>query len=55
MMIGEEPWEDYHHHSLPSDTNEDYSNELVHPSLVYLFLNFVRVDLVDYEHNLSNI
>ena len=55
MMIGEEPWEDYHHRShLPNDI-DDYSNELNHPSVVDFLSNFVFINTVDSEKNLSNI
>jgi len=55
MMIGEEPWEYYHHYShLPYD-NEDYSNDLNHPSIIDFMSNFVRIDIVNSEHNFSNI
>ena len=54
-MIGEESWEDYHHHShLPDDIN-DYSNELNHPSVVNFLANSVFIDTIESERNLSNI
>lgn len=55
MMIGEEPWEDYHHRSHLLDDTEDYSNELNHPSVVDFLLNSVFIDTVESEQNLSNI
>ena len=55
MMIGEEPWEYYHHHSnIPYDI-EDYSNELNYPSVVDFLSNSVFIDTIDSERNLSNI
>jgi len=54
-MIGEESWEDYHHHSHLPDDIEDYSNEPNHPSIVDFLLNSARVNTVDSERNLSNI
>ena len=53
MMIGEAPWEDHHHHSQLQDNNEDYSNNLNHPSVFYFLSN--TVNTVDSERNLSNI
>ena len=53
MMIGEEPWGDYHHRSHLLDDIKDYSNELNHPSIVDFLSNFV--DTTDSQHNLSNI
>ena len=47
MMLGEEPWEDHHHRSHLPDYNEDYSNDLNHPS-VFCFLSNT-VNTVDYE------
>lgn len=55
MVIGEEPWEDYHHRSLPPNSGENYSDELVHPSIIDFFSNSVRIYSVDSERNLSNI
>lgn len=54
MMIRDEPWDDYHHRSHLPDDIEDYSSELNHPSIVDFLSNFVRVDTVDSERNLSN-
>jgi len=54
-MIGEETWEDYHHHSHLPDDIEDYSNELNHPLVVDFLSNSVFIDIVDSEKNLSNI
>lgn len=54
-MIGEEPWEDYHRHSLLPDSKEEHSDELVHPSIIVFFSNSIRIDSVDSERNLSNI
>ena len=53
MMLGEAPWEDYHHHSHLPYYNEDYSNELNHPSIFDFLSN--TVNMVDSERNLSNI
>ena len=53
MMIGEAPWEDYHHRSHLLDYNDDYSNDLNHPSIFYFLSN--TVNTVDSERNLSNI
>jgi len=55
MMIGEEPWEDYHHRSHILDDIKDYPNELNHPSVVDFLSNSVFIDTVDSERNLSNI
>ena len=55
MIIGEEPWGDYHHHSNLPDDNEYYSNELKHPSIVDFWLNYVKVETIDSERNFSNI
>jgi len=52
-MIGETSWEDYHHRSHLLDDNEDYSNELNHPSIVDFLSN--SINTVDSERNLSNI
>ena len=59
MMIGEGPWEDYHHRSHLPDYIEYFSNELNHPS-VFDFLsnsisNSIFIDTVDSKRNLSNI
>ena len=54
-MIGEEPWEDYHHHSHLPDDIEDYSNELNHPSVLDLLSNSVFIDTIESGRNLSNI
>lgn len=55
VMMKEEPWEDYHHCShLPAHI-EDYSNELNHHSIVDFLSNFVFIDTVDSERNMSNI
>ena len=53
MMIEEAPWEDYHHHSHLSDYNEDYSNDLDHPSVFDFLSN--TVNSVDSERNLSKL
>ena len=46
MMIEEAPWEDHHHRSRPQNNNEDYSNDLIHPSIFDFLLNTVNtVDL----------
>jgi len=45
-MIGEEPWEDYHHRSHLLDDIKDYSNELNHPSLVDFLSNLDFIDIV---------
>lgn len=42
MMIREEPWGDYHHRSHLPDDNEDYSNELNHPSIVDFLSNSIE-------------
>ena len=55
MMIGEEPWGDYHHRSHLPDDNEDYSNELIHPSIVDFLSNSIIIYAIDFECNLSNI
>ena len=55
MMIGDKPWEDYHHCSHLPDDIEGYSNELNHPSIVDFLLNSVFIDTVESERNLSNI
>lgn len=52
-MIGETPWEDYHHYSHLQDNNEDYSSNLNHP-LVFYFLSNI-VNKVDSKWNMSNI
>lgn len=49
MMIGEEPWEDYHHRSHLLDDIEDYSNGLNHPSVVDFLSNSIFIDTVDFE------
>lgn len=54
MVMEEEPWEYYHHHSHLLDHIEYYSNELSHP-LVVDFLSFFFIDIVDSARNLSNI
>ena len=52
MMIGEEPWEYYHHHSGLLDDIEDYSNELNHPLVVDFLSNSIFIDKVESERNL---
>lgn len=47
MMIGEEPWEAYHHHCNLLDDIEDYSNELNHPLVVDFLLNSIFIDIVE--------
>ena len=49
MMIGEAPWEDYHHCSHLSNYHEDYSSNLNHPSVFYFLSN--NVNTVDSEDN----
>ena len=55
IMIGEEPWEDYHYHSHLPDDVEDYSNELNHPLAIDFLSNSVFIDTIESEQNLSNI
>ena len=55
MMIGEEPWEDYHHRSHLPYHIEDFSNELNHPLTVDFLSNLVFIDTLESERNLSNI
>jgi len=55
MMTKEEPWVDYHHRSHLPDHIEDIPNELNHPSIIDFLSNYVFIDTVDYERNLSNI
>ena len=43
MMIGEAPWEDYHHCSHLPDYHEDYSSNLNHPSVFYSLLNTINI------------
>ena len=47
MMLGEARWEDYHHRSHLPDYNEDYSNDLNHPSVFYFLSN--TVNMVDFK------
>jgi len=49
MMIGEAPWEDYHHCSHLPNYHEDYSNNLKNPSVFYFLSN--TVNIVDSEDN----
>lgn len=53
MMIGEAPWEDYHHCSHLLYYNEDYSSDLDHP-LIFDFLSNT-VNTMDSERNLSKL
>ena len=53
MMIGEAPWEDYHHRSHLPDYHENYSSNLNHPSVFDFLSN--TVNTMDFERNLSNI
>ena len=53
MMIGEAPWEYYHHDSHLPDYNEDYSNALNHPSIFDFLSN--TINMVDSKWNFSNI
>jgi len=53
MMIGEAPWEDYHHHSHLQDKKEDYSSGLNHPSVFDFLSN--TINMTDLKRNLSNI
>ena len=50
-----EPWEDYHHRSHLPDYKENYLNELYHPSIKKLFSNYLPVNAIDSERNMSNI
>jgi len=49
MMLGEAPWEDYHHRSRLLDYHEDYSSDLNHPSVFDFLSN--TVNMVDSEDN----
>ena len=49
MMLGEAPWEDYHHHSHLPDYHEDYSSDLNHPSVFDFLSN--TINTVDSEDN----
>jgi len=51
-MIGETPWEDYHHHFHLQDNNEYYPSNLNHPSIFDVLSN--TINRVDFERNLSN-
>jgi len=55
MMTEEEPCKDYHHRSHLLDHSEGVSNEPNHLSIVDFLSNFVFIDTVDSEQNLSNI
>lgn len=55
MMTKEEPWEDYHHLSHLPDHIEDVSNEPNRLSIVDFLSNYVFIDTVDSERNVSNI
>jgi len=50
-----ERWEDYHRRSHLPDHIEDYSNELIHPSVINFLSNSIFKDIVDSKRNLSNI
>lgn len=52
-MIGEAPWEYYHHHSHLLDYNKDYSSDLDHPSVFEFISN--TINTVDSKRNLPNI
>jgi len=49
MVIGEAPWEDYHHRSHLSNYHEDYSSDLNHPLVFDILSN--TVNMVDSEDN----
>ena len=55
MMVEGEPWEGYHHHSHFPDYEENNLSELYHPSIQNFFSNSFPINVIDSEHNFSNI
>ena len=55
MMLEGEPWKYYHHRSHLPDYEENNISELYHPSIKNFFLNYLPINAIDSEQNLSNI
>ena len=55
MVIEGAPWDDYHHHSLLPDCEENTPDDLYHPSVFYFLSNTVNtVDSENCSYPVSN-